>query len=186
MAAFTTVQLVLRFFQALRSGYEIFIITFQQTHNLIKSPSNLAVTFNTIIQKAFNKEQQQNLSANGARAALLAQSQNRPLTEFYTYCKKPCHTKIKCQDKYPHLKKEFKENWKKRDRKRKNKSEFNSTGNSKELRTSNSNNSIISSSPVIKDGLEVSALMYNFNCLIINELTLFRIDTALLIAYTAL
>ncbi|PMD14998.1 hypothetical protein NA56DRAFT_710211 [Hyaloscypha hepaticicola] len=44
-AAFQTVQLVLRFLQALGSGYEIFITTFQQTHNLIESPGNPAVTF---------------------------------------------------------------------------------------------------------------------------------------------
>lgn len=84
------------------------------------------------------------------------------------------------------MKKEFKENQKKRDRKRKSKSDSDGTGNSKKPRTSNSSNTTTSSSLVVEDGPEVGALIYNFNCLAFNKPTVLRTDTALLTAHAAL
>lgn len=48
-AAFTIVQLVMRFLEALGLEYETFITIFQQTHNLIELPGSPAVTFNVIV-----------------------------------------------------------------------------------------------------------------------------------------
>jgi hypothetical protein len=110
-AAFTTVQLVLRFLQALGSAYEIFVTTFQQTHNLIESDGNPATSFDVVTQKAFDEEQRQHSSISGAGTALFAQGTSNPNvrmmeTEWCTHCQKPGHTEPKCFATHPYLLKE--------------------------------------------------------------------------------
>lgn len=156
-AAFSTVQLVLRFLQALGSAYEIFTTTFQQTHNLIESPDHLAVTFDIAIQKAFDEEQRQNSSTNGA--ALLAHSRTST-GDVCTFCKKPYHTEATCFRKYPHLKKEYDENRKKRDRKRRAKSD--GGGDTKRVKETGTETD---------SSLDVSTPSVNFNCLALDEPT---------------
>jgi len=121
--AFTTVQLTLRFLQGLGSAYEVFITTFQQTHNLFETPGQPAVSFETTVQKAYDEETRQSSSTTGAGAALAAVTGT---TEFCDYCHKPRHNAAKCWKKYPHLKKEHE---RRKASKKRNRDDSGSSGN---------------------------------------------------------
>jgi hypothetical protein len=119
--AFSEVQLVLRFLQGLGSAYDIFITTLTQSAALIASADTPAITFDTVVQKAYNEEKRQSSSITGAGTALVAHSSSRPsgAVDHCTYCNKDRHTEAKCFLKHPHLKKEFDDKRKARDKKRK-------------------------------------------------------------------
>jgi hypothetical protein len=120
--AFSEVQLILRFLQGLGSAYDIFITTLTQFAALIASADMPAITFNAVVQKAYNEEKRQSSSLTGAGSALIAQSRpsnSSDAVDHCTHCNKDRHTEAKCFLKHPHLKKEFDDKRKARDKKRK-------------------------------------------------------------------
>ena len=120
--AFSEVQLVLRFLQGLGSAYEIFITTLTQSAALIASAGSPAIPFQTVVQKAYNEEKRQASSISSAGAALLAHSRaskSSGAVDHCNHCGKDRHTDAKCFLKHPHLKKEFEDKRKARDKKRK-------------------------------------------------------------------
>jgi hypothetical protein len=119
--AFSEVQLVLRFLQGLGSAYDIFITTLTQSAALITSADTPAISFDSVVQKAYNEEKRQSSSITGAGTALLAHGSSRSsgAVDHCTHCNKDRHTEAKCFLKHPHLKKEFDDKRKARDKKRK-------------------------------------------------------------------
>jgi hypothetical protein len=64
---------------------------------LIVSPTQPAVSFETTVQKTYNKETRQSSSVNDTSATLAANNKNSwGSTNFCTYYKKSCYT----EDKY--------------------------------------------------------------------------------------
>jgi gag-polypeptide of LTR copia-type len=117
--AFSEVQLVLRFLQGLGSTYDIFITTLTQSAALITSADTPAISFDSVVQKAYNEEKRQSSSITGAGTALVAHSRPSGTVDHCTHCNKDRHTEAKCFLKHPYLKKEFDDKRKARDKKRK-------------------------------------------------------------------
>jgi hypothetical protein len=74
--AFSETQLVLRFLQGLGSGYDIWIQTLTQTVKFITTADTPAITFESVIQKAYDEEKRQSSSISGSNTALLAHSRS--------------------------------------------------------------------------------------------------------------
>jgi hypothetical protein len=163
--AFTSVQLILRFLQGLGSAYEIFITTFQQTHNLIQTPGNPAVDWDTVVQKAFDEEQRQSSSATSAGAAFMANSRPSNARDFCDHCKKPYHTEAKCFLKHPHLKKDFDTKRKGRNNKRKS----DGAGESSSKKPKSSTESTPSSAPSADPTDTATVMVHNFQFLAIDS-----------------
>jgi hypothetical protein len=122
--AFSNVQLILRFLQGLGLAWEGWISNLTQYAVLIASPGYPAITFDSVVHKAYNEEKLQSsaiASASRTGTALLAHGASRPsgIVDHCTHCNKSRHTEAKCFLKHPHLKKEFDEKRKNRDKKRK-------------------------------------------------------------------
>jgi hypothetical protein len=151
LAAFSTPQLIWRFFEALGPGYETFVATFQQTHNLVESPGKPAVDYRTVTQKAFDDETRQN-SMHSDVAMLAVQGRTTGPGTFCTFCKKQKHTEAVCFQKHPHLKKP-------RDRKRKSKE----SGN-EEIKKSKP-----TPTPALSEDQDIGAVTHNFSCLALDS-----------------
>ncbi|KAN0111139.1 hypothetical protein V8E51_007526 [Hyaloscypha variabilis] len=151
--AFSEVQLVLRFLQGLGSAYDIFITTLTQSAALIASADAPAITFDAVVQKAYNKEKRQSTSTTSASSALVAHSLPRSSgsVDFYMHYRKARHTEAKCFFKHPYLKKEFDNKRKARDKKRKRSSD--ERGDSKKPK--------ISSEPTQGETLDTGAVIVN-------------------------
>jgi hypothetical protein len=110
--AFSETQLVLRFLQGLGSGYDIWIQTLTQTAIFITTPGKPAITFESVVQKAYDEEKRQASGISGSGTALLAHSHPRSSQSPSkkgslppcTWCKKTSHPPIECFIKYPHKK----------------------------------------------------------------------------------
>jgi hypothetical protein len=137
--AFSETQLVLRFLQGLGSGYETWFQTLTQTAKFIATADTPAITFESVIQKAYDEEKRQasNISSAGINTALLAHSRsnNSPSKSRRSpcpWCKKTNHPHDECFIKYPHKKAAWDE--KKRAAK-KRKAEADSKGDTKKAKT---------------------------------------------------
>jgi hypothetical protein len=138
--AFSETQLVLRFLQGLGSGYDIWIQTLTQTAIFITTPGMPAITFESVVQKAYDEEKRQasNISSTGVNTALLAHSRSNQSSPSKSrrspcpWCKKTNHPHDECFIKYPHKKAAWDE--KKRAAK-KRKAEADSKGDTKKAKT---------------------------------------------------
>jgi hypothetical protein len=134
--AFSETQLVLRFLQGLGSGYDTWIQTLTQTVKFIATADTPAITFESVIQKAYDEEKRQASNISGANTALLAHSRlnnsSKPRRSPCPWCKKTNHPPDGCFIKYPHLKAAWDE--KKRAAK-KRKAEADSKGDTKKAKT---------------------------------------------------
>jgi hypothetical protein len=124
--AFSDTQLVLRFLQGLGSGYDIWIQTLTQTAAFIETAEKPAITFEAVMQKAYDEEKRQASNISGTNTALLAHSRpnqssssSKPRRSPCRWCKKTSHEPDNCFIKYPHKKAEWEEKKKNRKRKRK-------------------------------------------------------------------
>lgn len=106
--AFSETQLVLRFLQGLGSGYDIWIQTLTQTAKFIATANTPAITFESVIQKAYDEEKRQSSSISGSSTALLAHSRPNQSSKSRRspcpWCKKTSHFPDDCFIKYPHKK----------------------------------------------------------------------------------
>jgi hypothetical protein len=108
--AFSDTQLVLRFLQGLGSGYDIWIQTLTQTTKFIATDDSPAITFDSVIQKAYDEEKRQSSNISGTNTALLAHSRSNQSSpsksrrSSCTWCKKTNHPPDECFIKYPHKK----------------------------------------------------------------------------------
>jgi hypothetical protein len=164
-AAFTEVQLVLRFLQGLGSAFDTFKTTFQQTHNLLKDGDKEAVTFQTVVQKAFDAEQLELSNASSGGVALIAQDANGRPAKYCTHCKVTLHDSTACWHLHPHLKAEHRARIQKR---YKRKLKGDDSGAAKKAKTSNN-------STTEEDSTAIAAVM----CLALDSETQSAEDTAL-------
>jgi hypothetical protein len=118
--AFSEVQLILCFLQDLSSGYDIFVTTLTQASPLIPTEGKHTITFDAVVQKAYDEEKRQSSSLSGSSAALVAHSHpsksGSNTVDHCSYYNKPHHTESKCFIKHPHPKKEFDEKQKARNK----------------------------------------------------------------------
>jgi hypothetical protein len=167
-------ELILRFFFGLSSAYDIFTSGFNQVNNV----TDATISFDLAVSKAFDEEQRMN---NGDSAALVAHSQlnhgQSQGQDFCTHCKRFRHTEVKCFLKHPHLKKEFDERRKNRDKKRKQGSRSGGP-DLKRSKTSSSASAVSNTSPSSDSGdAEITAVMHNFSCVAIDEVSVPLADT---------
>ena len=129
------ISLVSKFLTGLGPDYDIFLTSFHQKHSLLPERdekneiTKAAVTFDEAIQAA-EREEQNMKGREDNKTALLAISQNtQKTTKGCEYCHKLYHTKDRCWDLHPELKRKY-HNEKYGERKRK-RSDSNSKENKK-------------------------------------------------------